>query len=334
MKWCIIGAGGIADRRTIPAILIDKSNEIVAVADANESLAKAVGEKYGVKSYIDYKLMLKECECDCVYVATPVFLHYEQAMEVLKYNRHLFIEKPIGKDGAEAKAIVDAYKKAGKQIGIGYMMKYHNLHEKAKRLCKAGAIGDVNSVRLQFTCWYPDIVGAWRQNKALGGGGALMDLGVHCIELIEYVLNEEIIEVKGIINTKTFNYEVEDTAIIVFKTKSGVLGHIDVNFNIPDEASESKFEMYGTKGYIICNGTLAQEEKGVLNYLYSPQGDYEAKQNRVAGKPKKYKGKNGNMYLKQIQAFAKQVNSGKLNYKLANRAVQVQQVVDEVYKQN
>jgi predicted dehydrogenase len=161
-----------------------------------------------------------------------------------------------------------------------------------------------------------------------------MDLGVHCIELIEYILDEEITEVKGIISTKTFSYEVEDGAVMVFKTASGTLGHIDVNFNVPDKASESKLELYGDKGYIICTGTLAQEEVGKFSYLYSPQGDYEAQQNRVFDKPKTYKGKNGNLYLKQIKKFTDIIRSGKPNYKFAKRAVQVQKIVDEIYKQN
>ena len=192
-------------------------------------------------------------------------------------------------------------------------------------------IGQVNDVRVQFSCWYPDIAGAWRQNKALGGGGAIMDLGVHCIELIEYLLEEEITEVKSLFSTRTFSYEVEDGGVIVFKTASGVLGHIDVNFNIPDNASESKLELYGSKGYIICKGTLGQEETGTLSHLYSPQGDYVAAQNRTTDKPTEYVGAGNDLYLKQLQDFCACVKTGKLNYFYADRAVQVQEVVDKVY---
>ena len=334
MKWCIIGAGGIADRRTIPAIISDPNNELVAVMDKALPVAEKMGQKYGVPYYDDENKMLKENECDAVYISTPVFCHYEQAMIALKYGRHVFLEKPVAMDGKEAEKLVAAFKKAGKQLSIGYLMKHHNLHEKARKMLKEGAIGGPVSTRLQFSCWYPDIEGAWRQKKSLGGGGAMMDLGVHCIELIEYILDEEITEVKAICATKTFSYEVEDSAVMVFKTASGVLGHIDVNFNIPDKASESKLEIYGDKGYIICKNTLNQVERGNMLYLYSPQGDYEAQQNRVFDKPKKYYGANGNLYLKEISKFAKLVKSGKPDYYFADRAVQVQKIVDKIYKEN
>ena len=210
-------------------------------------------------------------------------------------------------------------------------MKYHNLHEQAKALILKGEIGQVNTVRAQFTCWYPDIPGAWRQNKSLGGGGAIMDLGVHCIELLEYLLDDEIADVKAIYSTRTFSYEVEDGAVVAFKTKGGVLGHIDVNFNVPDSASESKLELYGSKGYIICKGTMGQEETGTLAHLYAPQGAYSAQQNRTVNEPTVYQGGGANLYEKQIALFCETLQKGEPDYFYADRAVQVQEVVDKIY---
>ena len=332
-RWCVIGAGGIADRRTIPAILSDENNELVAIMDKVEAVAAKLGEKYGVKHYSDEEEMLKENACDAVYIGTPVMCHYSQAMTALKYGANVFVEKPIGFNAQEGHRLVEAFKKAGKLLFVGYMMKYHNLHVMAKDLISAGKIGQVNDVRLQFSCWYPDIAGAWRQKKALGGGGAVMDLGVHCIELAEYVLGEEITEVKAFFGTRTFSYEVEDSAVVIFRTESGVLGHMDVNFNVPDNASESKMEIYGSEGYVVCKGTLGQEETGTLRYLRSPQGDYAAQQNRVTEEPEYFSGEKGNLYLKQIQHFCKLLSGGELDYFTADRAVQVQSIVDKIYSE-
>lgn len=335
MKWCVIGAGGIADRRTIPALLTDPKNELIAVMDKSPVAAKATGEKYGVPYFTDEREMLEAINADAVYVSTPVFCHYDQAMLALSFGKHVFLEKPVCIDGKKSRELLEAFKAAGKQLSIGYMMKYHSLHEKTKALIAEGGIGTVNSVRAQFTCWYPDIAGAWRQNKALGGGGAIMDLGVHCLELIEDILGEPIAEAKAFYSTRTFSYEVEDGAVIVLRTKSGILGHVDCNFNIPDKASESKLELYGSEGYIICRGTLAQEDGGVLSHLYCPQGDYEAAQNRTTDKPVEYTGdSSNNMYRRQLAAFAEIVKSGNPDYTLAERAVRVQELVDEIYQNN
>ncbi|MBQ9735657.1 MAG: Gfo/Idh/MocA family oxidoreductase [Clostridia bacterium] len=333
MKWCVIGAGGIADRRTIPALLQDEGSTLVAVMDRNPATAKAMGEKYGVPYFADEEEMLSTVACDAVYIGTPVFCHKAQIELAVKYRRHVFVEKPIAMNATEAKEILELCKKADIQLTVGYMMKHHSLHEKAKEIILAGGIGTPNSVRAQFTCWYPDVPGAWRQKKATGGGGAFMDLGVHCVELLEYLLDDEIDEVKALYSTRTFSYEVEDGAVIIFRTKGGVLGHVDVAFNIPDAASESKLELYGTAGYIEARGTLGQEECGKLTHLYAPQGAYDAAQSRTVSEPVTYTPEGKNLYLDQIRRFREEVASGKRDYFYAERAVQVQEVVDQIYKQ-
>lgn len=332
VRWAIVGIGGIADRRPVPAILKDNVGELVAVMDRVEAVAKEKGEKYGVPYFFTEEEMLRSVECDAVYIGTPVACHYEQAMLALQYGKHVFIEKPLAMTETQAREIVDAFRAAGKQITVGYMMKHHNLHEKAKALIAEDGIGQVNDVRIQLSCWYPEIAGAWRQNPALGGGGAIMDLGVHCIELAEYLLDDEIDEVKALFSTRTFSYKVEDGGVIIFRTKRGVLGHIDVNFNVPDLASESKLELYGTKGYLICRGTLGQEEAGTLSHLYAPQGDYSAMQTRTTCEPVSYASEGADLYLKQIHAFAELLLSHKTDYFYADRAVQVQGVIDRVYR--
>lgn len=334
IKWCVVGAAGIADRRTIPALLKNEENELVAVMDRVEEAAKKIGEKYNVPYFTDEAEMLKTVECDAVYIGTPVFCHKEQALTALKYGKNVFIEKPLAISEADSAEILDAFKAAGKQLTVGYMMKYHNLHEKAKSFVKNDKIGTVVNVRMQFSCWYPDITGAWRQNKKLGGGGAVMDLGVHCMELVEYVLDDKIEKIKAFYSTRTFKYEVEDGAVMIFETKKGVLGEIAVNFNIPDDASVSKFELYGTKGYINCKGTLGQEENGVMEYLYAPQGDYAAMQERKVLKPKKFKATGKDIYLKQLNEFCKVIAKGKPDYKWAKKAVHIQSLVDRIYKEN
>ncbi len=331
IKWCVIGAGGIADRRTIPGILKDEGSTLVAVMDKSPEIAKRVGDKYGVPAFTDEEAMLSSVECDAVYVGTPVFCHKDQALTVLRYGKHLFIEKPITISATEARKLVDAFKAAGKQISVGYMMKHHNLNEKVKEIVAEGGIGKPVSVRAQFSCWYPDIEGAWRQTWALGGGGAFMDLGVHCAELIEYVLDDEICELKSICSTVSFNYEVEDSAIVVFKTRRGTLGHIDVNFNIPDAASESKLEVYGEAGYAIAVGTMSQVEGGKLTYLYTPGGSYSPMQDRASGIPTEYLGEGGDLYQKQIGKFCDILRSGKNDYTFADKAVHIQELVEMIY---
>ncbi len=334
IKWCVIGAGGIADRRGIPALLSDPRNEIVAVMDRSKDVARAVAEKYGISAYYDdAEEMLKNIDCQLVYIATPVFCHFDQAMLALRYGKHTLIEKPLAMNSREAQTLLDAYMAAGKQLTIGYMMGYHNLHEKMRQIIAEGGIGQLQNARFQFACWYPDIPGAWRQTKALGGGGCIADLGVHCMELFSSITGDDIAQCKAYLSTRTFRYEVEDSAVIIFRSKTGVLGHIDVNFNLPDAAVQSKVEFYGTAGSIVALGTMGQTESGTMEYIHAPQGDYEAAQNRVDPVPETYTGAGGNIYLKQFNDFADMVRREKPCYDNALQALKIQKLCDEIYAQ-
>jgi len=333
-RWAVIGAGGIADRRAIPGMLLDPQNQLVAVMDLNAATAEKIAAKYNVPHWFsDAETMLDSVSCDAVYIATPVFSHYSQAMLALSKGIHVFMEKPIALSFEEGQEILAAAKKAGKQLSIGYMMGYHNLHQTARRLISEGKLGQVHSVRMQFTCWYPDIPGAWRQKKALSGGGCIMDLAVHCMELFHSITGDEIEECKSYFATASFSYEVEDTAVILFKSQKGVLGHIDVNFNIPDNCAASKLEIYGTEGSLYAEATLSQEETGKMKYIYSPQGAYDAQQNRIVTKARTYYGKKGNMYCKQFKAFNAILAKGIPDYANAEQALHIQKLCDDIYRE-
>ncbi|MBQ9833431.1 MAG: hypothetical protein IJO48_06850, partial [Clostridia bacterium] len=186
--------------------------------------------------------------------------------------------------------------------------------------------------RMQLSCFYPPIEGAWRQTKALSGGGCIMDLAVHCMELFSHIIGEDISDCKAYFSTNTFDYEVEDSAVISFTSENGILGHIDVNFNIPDDCSSSKLEIYGTKGSIYAEGTLGQEEVGKLRCICSSQHNYEAQQIRMISKPQNFYGRRSDIYAKQFKEFNKLLRSFKRDYSNAQRALSIQLLCDKIYE--
>lgn len=335
IKWAIIGAGGISNLRTIPAIVKEEGSELVGVMDAHVDNAKTTAEKYGVPFYTDMDEMFTSVECDAVYIATPVMCHFEQAMTCLKYKKHVLLEKPITLKSEDAKEIIDAFKNAGLQISIGYMMKFNGLHMKAKEIIASGGVGKVTDVRARFSCWSPESKGAWRHVKAISGGGAFMDLGVHCLELVEHVLDDTIVDVKSFYGTQVFTYDVDDSAAVIFRTAKGTLGYVDTNFNVCSAVNESVFELYGSLGGIVCRNSIAQEDRGTLTYTYAPHPAYAEKLG-VSSEPKNevYTGEMQDIYVREIRAFNDIIRSGKPDYTYTDRALHIQELVDRVYADN
>ena len=331
LKWCVIGAGGIADRRAIPAILKEESSTLVAIMERVPTLAKELGEKYGVPYFTTVEQMLSTVDADAVYIGTPTAKHGEDLRAAIRHGVHAFVEKPLCVEPEEAEALLSEFRSAGLQLTVGYMMKYHNLHVTAKKLIGDGRVGKVTLANARFSCWYPAPDGAWRQYRELSGGGALMDLGVHCIELLEYLLGDEIVEVKAMTANRAFSYEVEDTGVIIYRTKGGTHGSVEASFAVPDAASESQVEIFGTGGYIKALGTMSQEESGRLLHLYAPQGEYNPEQGGVSSEPVEYFAEGEDIYLRQIRDFVSTVKDEKLEYNYAEAAVRVQRIMARAY---
>ncbi len=335
IKWGVIGCGGIADRRTLPGMMDAENAELVAVMDANGDAAEKCKEKYGAKfAFTNYEDVLKIDEIDAVYIASPVFFHKEQAIAAAKAKKHILLEKPVALTVADAEEIKKACEENNVKISIGFLMRFHSYHQKIKEIIAEGKIGEIVSIRGQFTCWYPDIEGAWRQKKATSGGGALVDMGIHVIDLIHYITGLKAVEVAAFNQTQTFNYEVDDSSNVIMKMDNGSVAYVDSNFNIPDAASVAKLEIYGTKGSIVAKGTLAQAEGGTVDILVSNDSlAYDANQERRELTPLSLEGTPlGNMYTKEIEALGNAIINDTDAPVSIDSAIFDQMVVEAAYK--
>ena len=335
IKWGVIGCGGIADRRTLPGMMLSEKAELVAVMDANGDAAEACKEKYGAKyAFTKYEDVLSVPEIEAVYIASPVFFHKEQAIAAAKAKKHILLEKPVALTVSDAEEIKKACEENGVKISIGFLMRFHGYHQKIKEIIAEGKIGEIVSMRGQFTCWYPDIEGAWRQKKATSGGGALVDMGIHVIDLIHYITGLKATQVAAFNQTQTFNYEVDDSSNVIMKMDNGSVAYVDSNFNIPDAASVAKLEIYGTKGSIVARGTLAQEEVGNFDILISDDSlEYDASQSRMELTPLSLEGTPlGNMYTKEIDGLCDAIIENTEVPVSIESAIFDQKIVEAAYK--
>ena len=333
VKWGVIGAGGIADRRTIPGLLLAKNAELVAVMDTDMKITEDLAKKHGAsKAYDCVDELLKNPEIDAVYIASPVAAHYEQAKKAALTGKHILIEKPLALTVAEGEELISLCQKQNVLFATGLMMRFHAYHVKAKELVAEGVLGTIVSARAQLTCWYPDMPGNWRQSMAGAGGGSLMDMGVHCIDLLQYIIGDKVVAVSALTGTKTFNYEVEDSATVLMQFKNGAYATVDSNYNIPDNAAECRLEIYGTKGSILASGTISQVEGGNFRLLLSQDSEYSAIQDRSSTGETEVSVTFGNMYTKEIESFGESILNGTPVAVPATDALQVQKIVESAYR--
>jgi predicted dehydrogenase len=307
VRWGVIGAGGIAKRRTIPeGILAADNSELSCVFDVRG--CEEIAQQFNTRACKSVEDLLEQ-DIDAVYIATPVNLHREQVMLAAAARKHVLCEKPLGLQVDEARAMVDACKNAGVHLGVGLMMRFHAHHQVARQMIAEGRLGTPGFGRAQLSCWYPPMPNAWRQIKSEGGGGALMDLGAHCIDLLEQFFGR-VSSVFCMISSRVQQYEVEDTAIVTIEFTSGAKGVVDCLFNVPDESSKNRLELYGSEGSLLAEGTIGQSPAGsMLFYPRVSSQAYDARQARQTESCQTISPMPVNLYRAEIAAFADSILS-------------------------
>ncbi len=284
VKWGILGTGGIARRKVLPALADSMTVKVVAVMDRQLSVAKDVATTFGIPFATDSVEELLKHPIKCVYIASPVYLHHEHALAASARRIHILIEKPLSLNSKEGGEIVESCQSSGVFLQVGYMMKFHSLHRKVHEILAAGDIGRPVFARARLSCWYPPIASAWRQRQDLGGGGALIDMGTHCVDLLEWLLASPVVEVFAYGDTLVHNYEVEDSATMLMKFGNGAHGVVDAFFCIPDACGSGILEIYGTAGSIRGEDTIGQQPGGrVTLWRGLAESEYDAQQNKPAG---------------------------------------------------
>jgi len=261
----VIGAGGIASRRTIPAMLRARHCRLAAVMDPVD--VERIAESFGVPGYRTEQALLADPKVQAVYIASPVYCHLAQIRAAAEAGKHILCEKPLALNLEEARQAVEACRQHGVFLQEGYMMKFHAAHQKIRALIEEGRLGKVVFLRAQLSCWYPRIEGAWRQDPAKGGGGALIDMATHLYDLLEYFAGP-VRRIAARTGNLVQDYASEDASTTLLEFASGAHGVVDCFFCIPDEASRTRLEVYGSQGAVLSEGTIGQGSRGKLEGIF------------------------------------------------------------------
>ena len=311
IRWGVIGSGGIARRRTIPEGIIPAQNaELVAVFDIDSKVNAEVARQFKAEASGSIDELIA-AGIDAVYLATPASRHHEQVLRCAQARKHILCEKPLGMTVQESKEMIAACQRAGVQLGCGFMMRFQSQNQKALKLIQEGKLGQPVYGRAQLSCWYPPVEGAWRQDPAQGGGGSLIDMGGHCIDLLEMFFGV-VKKVSCFTNRTVHPYASEDSAVATLFFVNGALATVDAFFCIPDESSKNVLELYGSRGSILAKGTISQASAGeMVACLQEADRGYDAQQARASSRDLEITPEAVNIYRAEIEEFSQAVLEGR-----------------------
>jgi predicted dehydrogenase len=217
----IAGCGGIVQQVHLPLLHARRDIQLVAVAEPDGAAITAVMRKFpGVRPFAGLNEMLAGVDLDAVVIALPSALHAAAACEVFSAGLHAYIEKPLATTVEEAGAVVHAWLRSGRVGVVAFNCRANPLLVRMRDLLRSGRAGSLVYMRSVFAT-APRELSPWRQHRGTGGG-ALLDLGVHHIDLIRFLTGEAIAGVRATISSRKSEH---DTVLLELLLENGVGVH-------------------------------------------------------------------------------------------------------------
>ena len=271
--------------------------ELVAVASRTEEHAKIVSERFNIPNIYageeGWKNLLDKEELDIVSICTPNYLHAPIVLKAIENDCNILCEKPIAISREELSQIEEKLKNKNLIFFTSFQKRYLPVFRLIKNVLDDNLLGKITSVRYFFSHYGP--YKSWRAlseekwffDSKKAGGGVLLDLGVHCIDILCYLLGE-VDKVNGMnFNTSCINMEDEDNCNVLCRFKNGTLGHITVSWcNEPTET----LDIFGTKGFVkldisgrnpLSFGPESLKINRIIKNLLEFKPLYESAQNKL-----------------------------------------------------
>jgi predicted dehydrogenase len=340
----IIGAGFIATRGHVPAYRAVPGVEVVALCDINEKRARAVSEELGIpQAYTDYHAMLEHENLDVVSVCSPNAFHAQMTIDALNAGAHVLCEKPMALNYADAQAMFAASQRAGRSLTIGFHMRYQPEFQTVKQILSDGKLGEVYYIKSSMLRrnGIPGY-GSWFTNKDLAGGGAMMDIGCHMLDLSLWMLGHpKPLTVTANLYAKFgprakglgtwgidhfpagARFDVDDLATAFIRFEGGITLLLEVSW-AGHSTPGHRLQIMGTEGGIEVDPRTFGRERPVHVFI---EQDGELAEEELAIDPAV-----GSSYQREIAAWLQAIEAGSSPLVAPEQAALAVQITEAIYQ--
>jgi len=257
-----IAGCGLMGKQRAQAICGSSWGRLVSVYDADAARALALAQQYGCRATGSLNDLLND-EVDAVIVAVPHFLSHDTTAAALQAGKHVFCEKPVGMTAAECRDLISR-RRGGQVLTAGFNYRFYPGVRQAQQMIRNGDIGVLTHVRSVLGHGgRPGMENEWKTSKQLCGGGALLDPGIHVLDLVRHIAGEYD-DVTGSLARTFWPVDVEDNAFITARTKMGV--HAQLHISITEWKSRFSLDFFGTDGCIRVRGRSGFYGPQVVSY--------------------------------------------------------------------
>ena len=316
LKIGIVGYGAIAEKFHQPGIKASNYAEISGVYDKNKDrCSKLASVEPDVKCYKSYEEMLSDSRIEAVLLATPNNFHCSNVISAAEAGKHILCEKPMALNMVESRLMVDMCDKAGVTFMVAHHLRFKACNIRTAEVISEGKLGRISSARAIWSFNIPGglLSDGWRENKNMSGGGQIMNVNSHCIDLLVYLFGKPQ-RVTAFLQTEKGSV-VESGSIVMIEFDNGILGIAQGSYR--EKGSSNNLEILGSESTVIVEGACSAGKDGELKYF--PSGVCEKVETDVSP------------YTKEVDHFARSIKEKFEPISSGRKILDTMMVIDAAY---
>jgi predicted dehydrogenase len=254
-RWGILGCGDVVARKTAASFQqASRAASIAAVADKDPARAEEIAQRFSVAIVCrTVEELVEHPDVDAIYIATPPHLHRDHAVLAARAGKHILCEKPMALDAAQCREMMEEAARAGVRLMVAYYRRFWCQTAKIKELIEDGSLGEIVNARVLVTgnvMREPESVRRWKLDPRLSGGGFLMDVGCHRIDLLLHLLGFPC-QVAAFAGSYRARHPVDDVSNVSIRFENGALAAASFNWVVDTFTDE--LEIMGTHGRLLAS---------------------------------------------------------------------------------
>lgn len=247
IRYGIIGFGLFAERAIAPAILASPNSTLVAIQKRSIAAAREKADQLSIPHAFSTAAELAACpDVDAVFIVSANVAHHDETITAARAGKHVLVEKPMAMNAIEAKHMVEECERNHVKLMVGQVVRFSPIVRRIRDLVQSGALGRIVTARADYFFNARLSKRKWLYDRELAGGGAVFDIGVHCLDTLSFILEDRVESVRAMLSPEPTTTTTEGSAVLGLKYSKGTMASITCSFEAP--ARHIGIEIIGTDG--------------------------------------------------------------------------------------
>ncbi|MDH3251996.1 MAG: Gfo/Idh/MocA family oxidoreductase [Ignavibacteria bacterium] len=317
IRYGIIGFGYFAEKAIAPAIVKSAQSSLVAIQKRSLAAANEKAALYNIpKAFDSVEALVADSGIDAVFIGSANCTHCPETVIAARAGKHVLVEKPMAMNVMEAQQMVDVCRERNVRLAVGHMLRLSPLVMRMRQIVKEGRIGSLVRAHAEYFFNASTSQRRWIYDRKVAGGGPVFDIGVHCLDTLRYVLDDEVTVVSSTLDPTPTAERTESIAQLALKFSRGTVGSVYCSFVAPFR--HSTIVIMGDKGVLSARDFTSSNRTLRLSITLNGEAPEEHSEDIVVP----------DLYKEEIEMFTNSILGNTETPLLGQNGLENQKILD------